>query len=371
MENLQAFIAKLIIKITWVLTVLLPIEKNKITYISYYSNEIKGDFKLISNKLRKKGSYKQVFLLLKFSNTLKDKFLYLINFVQQTYHLNTSKVIIIDANNFVISNCKKKQEVKVIQLWHASGAIKKFGYDQDRRYEIKNYDYIFTAGKESVETFSSAFRMDKAKILPLGVAKTDILYKKKTLDRYKREMEQEYPQIKNKKVILYAPTFRGDGVLETKPIDVNLKEIQKALGESYVILYKLHPSLINESLDSSEKVINVNDKSIYRAFAAADILISDYSAVIFDFSILEKPMVFYVPDLEEYKKDRGFYYDYESFIPGPICFNEKQVVEAIVNNIFDMDKIRKIKEKFFDHRDGKSTQRIVDHIEKILKDKLL
>lgn len=371
MDKIENIVAKVIVNITWFFTFFIPIDNNKVTFISYYSNNLKGDFKLISNKLKERGKYKQVFLLKKFNNRLIDKFFYLFDFIIQTYHINTSKIVIIDANNFVISNCKKKSETKVIQIWHACGAIKKFGYDANRRYKIKNYDYVIVAGKEWIEPFSSAFRIDKDKILPIGVAKTDNLFNKDKLKKYKKQMLKEYPQIKGKKIVLYAPTFRGDGVFNIEYVNINLQKIQQGIGKEYIILYKLHPSLIDISLTNDNRIINVSNKNIYKAFSVADILISDYSAVTFDFSILEKPMLFYTPDLQQYKEERGFYYDYENFIPGPICYNEENIIEVIKNNAFNMDKVKNIKEKFFDYKDGKSTSRIVDYIEKLIKGDLL
>jgi CDP-glycerol glycerophosphotransferase (TagB/SpsB family) len=370
MEKLEKIIAKLLVNIVWLFTFLIPVNNKKVTFISCYSNQLKGDFKLVSKELEKRGDYKQVFMLRRFRGSLKEKFICLLSYIPQTYHLNTSKVVIIDSNNFPISNCRKKSKTKVIQLWHACGAIKKFGYDVNRKYEIRNYDYIFAAGKDCKDIFSRAFKMDEDKILPTGVAQTDFLFNEEKLSSLRNGMLKNYPQIKGKRVVLYAPTFRGDGAVNTEYVNIDLERIQEKLGEEYVVMYKLHPSLINTSLCNNEKVINVNNRDLYRVFSVADILITDYSSIVFDFSILEKPMIFYTPDLKEYKEERGFYYDYESFVPGPVCFNEEAVVEAIKNNNFNMDKVKKLKEGFFDYKDGESTSRIVDHIEDIIVDGL-
>lgn len=370
MKKYEKLAATLLVKIVWLFTFLIPVNNKKVTFISCYSNQLKGDFKLISKELEKRGAYKQVFLLRKFKGTLKEKFMYLLNYIPQTYHLNTSKVVIIDSNNFSISNCRKKSKTKVIQLWHACGAIKRFGYDVSRKYEIKNYDYIFAAGQESRSIFSRAFKMEEDKILPIGVAQTDFLFNEEKLSRLRKGMLRDYPQLKDKKVILYAPTFRGDGAVNTEYVDIDLEKIQDKLGEEYVVMYKLHPSLINTNLCNNEKVINVNNKDLYRVFSVADILITDYSSIVFDFSILEKPMVFYTPDLEEYKKERGLYYDYESFVPGPVCFNEEAVIRAVKDNNFYIDRVKKLKESFFEYKDGESTSRIVDYIVAIIEDGL-
>lgn len=368
---MEKLIALIIVKLTWAFTYFIPVNKNKITFISYFDNELTGSFKLISQELKRRNNdYKLVFIIKKFNNALIQKFYYLINFARQTYYINTSAIVILDGNNFPACNIKKKKNTTIIQMWHACGGIKKFGYDVNRRFDIKNYDYIYVAGDEFKKTFSSAFKMEQSSILSMGVSKTDLLYNKEVMEEYKEELNNKYPQLKDKKVILYAPTFRGDGAFDIQYVDLDLEYIQRCLGDDYVILYKMHPFLEKISLENkcNECIINVNNVDIYKLFSVADILISDYSAIIFDFSILEKPIILYTPDLEKYEKERGFYYDYCEFAPGPICFDEKDLINVISEKGFDIDKSKDMKYKFFDFHDGKSTIRIVNHIESIVNE---
>ena len=96
-------------------------------------------------------------------------------------------------------------------------------------------------------------------------------------------------------------------------------------------------------------------------------MISDYSAIIIDFSVYEKPMLFYVPDLEEYRGDIGFYVDYENEMPGPICVSENELINSIILDEFDMDKVRVFRDKFFKYQDGKSCERVVKLIDRIME----
>jgi CDP-ribitol ribitolphosphotransferase len=366
---MEKFIALIMVKIAWFFTWPLPVKKNKILFISYFESKLTGNFKLISKELKKSDvDYEMVFMIRKFKNTLWAKFKYLFNFAVQTYHINTSAVVLLDGNNFPVSNIKKKEETKVIQIWHACGGIKKFGCDINRRFPIKNYDYVYVAGEAFIESFSTAFDISKDKIIPLGVAKTDILYDKDKMEGYKNEMYRRYPVLKGKKVILYAPTFRGDGAFELKYVNLDMAYLSRKLGEEYAIIYKMHPFLERIALDknTSENIINANKVDIYKLFSVADVLISDYSAIIFDYSILEKPMLLYVPDLEEYERDRGFYYDYSQLAPGPVCRSEKEIINTILTGSYDLEKVRGMKHKFFDHHDGKSAKRVAEHIEKLV-----
>jgi len=367
---MEKFIAYIVVKLAWFFTWPMPVKKNKILFISYFESKLTGNFKLISKELEKSDKdYEMVFMIRKFKNTLWSKFKYLFSFAVQTYHINTSAVVLLDGNNFPVSNIKKKDETKVIQIWHACGGIKKFGCDTSRRFPIKNYGYVYVAGEAFKESFSSAFDISKERIISLGVAKTDILYDKDKMEGYKKEMYRRYPVLEGKKVVLYAPTFRGDGAFELKYVNLDMAYLSRKLGEEYAIIYKMHPFLekINLDKNGSDNIINANKVDIYKLFSVTDVLISDYSAIIFDYSILEKPIILYAPDLEEYERDRGFYYDYKELAPGPICRKEKEIINTILTERYDLQKVRNMKHKFFDYHDGKSANRVAKHIEELME----
>jgi CDP-glycerol glycerophosphotransferase (TagB/SpsB family) len=370
MPKFEVIIAKFIVLLISIITYPLKIKGNKITYISYTSNNIPTNMKLVSRYIKKNNDeICEVFLTRKFENTFKDKIIYFMELIKQGYHIASSRVVLIDGNNFVVSNILKKDKAKVVQIWHACGAVKKFGEDFKRKYKINNYDYVITSSTTAIPYMASAFGMEEKNILPLGYAKTDYLLSNTHINRFKKEMQDKYPFLKDKKVILYAPTFRGDAVYEKKYLNLDFNKIGKLLGDDYILIAKLHPILSNTKVEI--KVDNVKDmtnESLYKLFTVADVLVSDYSAVIYDFSLLVKPIVLYVPDLEEYKADRGFYCDYNDFAPGEMVFNEEELVDVLKKEKFKLDKVKKLKYDYFDYVDGKSTERIGDFILNIIKE---
>ncbi len=166
-----------ILAVVNLITYPLKVKSNKITFICYCSDKLKRDFKLISKKLEKEDSYELVYVLTNYENSLKGNVSFLFNCMKQVYHVNTSKVVLLDYNNFVVSNFKKK-EVKVIQVWHACGAIKKFGNDIEREYPIKNYDYVLATSEEWKKHYSTAFGVSENSVLPIGIPLTDNLFSK-------------------------------------------------------------------------------------------------------------------------------------------------------------------------------------------------
>lgn len=358
--DIDVLIANILVKILDIATILCKPKNNKVTYISYRSDELPYGMKEISKEFKKqKTDIKEVYLTLQYTNTLKDKFKYAFELVKQVYHIKTSKIVFIDGNNFVISNINKKG-TKVIQLWHASGAIKKFGLDYKRKYPIKNYDYMITSSKLNKPIMASAFGMESDQIIPLGYADADVLLKEDLMKSYKEEVLNLIPEIQGKKVVLYAPTFRGDAVYEKDFINLDLSIIKKNLGEDYVLVYKMHPILGKTKLTHEKNVYNANHIDIYKLFSVADILVSDYSSIIYDFALLEKPVILFAPDLDEYSNERGLYEDYYSFSPYPVTTNEKELINKIYTaHEMDLNTRTHFKREFFDHIDGNSAERIV------------
>lgn len=363
--KLKKLIVFCILSICRIFLVFTKIDDQKITFVSLESDQLTGDFKIISDELNKENKYKLNYILVKFEKSLKGNFEYFLSCIKQLFEINTSRLVILDYNNYVVSNFKRKG-VKVLQLWHASGAIKKFGNDVSRDYAISGYDYVIVNCDYFVPHFASAFGVDEASVKVTGIPKTDRLFNKRKIKNDQKWMYQHYPQIKNKKVILYAPTFRGKLMHGLGNSSIDLDRIQRELGDEYVILYKMHPLLENVFISESDDVICCNGKSIKKLFSVTDYMISDYSAIIIDYSVFERPMLFYTPDLEEYRGDVGFYVDYENIMPGPICRKEDDIIDAIRKDSFDINKIKAFKNQFFKYQDGKSRKRVVALIDEIM-----
>lgn len=350
----------------YLFTYFFKIDKFKITFISYKEDKLKGNFLKVSKVLESYKKYNLNYILIKYENNLIGNIKYFINCIKQVYYINTSHVVVLDYNNYVVSHFKKKG-VKVLQIWHASGAIKKFGNDIKRDYKIKNYDYVIASSEKWKKPYSTAFNIDESNILITGIPKIDNLFSKKVINSSRRKMIVKYPFIKGKKVILFAPTFRGDPIKDIKYQPINLEYIKNKLGKEYVIIYKMHPWFGNKIISNDEEIINGNNESISELFSITDYLITDYSAILFDFTIMNKPIVLYSPDLEEYKATRGMYIDYENTVPAPICNTEDEVIQAIKNNIFDIKKIQRFRDTYFKYQDTNSTKRVCDLIRGIIE----
>ena len=188
------------------------------------------------------------------------------------------------------------------------------------------------------------------------------------MEKIKARLYEKYSNLKNKRVILFAPTFRGSGRKSAHyPKEyINLEKIYQNLQENDVFIIKMHPFIKNKIVIKEEyqdKMMNLTDYGdINDLLLITDVLITDYSSVIFEYSFMERPIIFYVPDLEEYNNSRSFYYDYSEYIYGSVAKTQEELLNAIENPKLDIEKQKKFKEKFLNQCDGKSTQRFVEQL---------
>ena len=297
---------------------------------------------------------------------IKQNFLYMLNCIQQLFVINTSKVVIIRDNNYVVSTFKR-EGVNVIQVWHACGAIKKFGNALARKYPIKNYDYVIANSSYWKKPYSEAFSVKEENVVVTGMPRVDCLFDDNYLKVSKNKLLAKYPMLKDKKIILYAPTFRGNIYQGFSMLPFDGEKLINSFDENTYLIYKLHPLLKNVCLPQHPRIIDMFNEDTHELFALSDLLISDFSSIVFDYSILNKTMYFYVPDLNDYLKDVGCYVNTDLF-PGKICKNIDELIQGIQKN--EVGNLEAFKNIFFEYQDGKNTKRVVELIYDILKKSL-
>lgn len=340
---------------------LFPIDKNRIVFVSLESSQLESDMALIYEELLATKRYSLHCILMKYDKkSMKNNFSYMVNAMQQIWYINRSKMVILNTNNYVVSNFKRKG-VRVIQVWHATGAIKKFGNAIKREYPIRNYDYVIANSEYWKEPYSQAFGIKQEQVVVTGMPRVDHLLEKEYHQTMKERLLLKYPILKGKKVILYAPTFRGNIYQGFTGIDFDGDALMKSLGKEYVLVYKLHPLLKDDRLQESKYAYNMNHEDIHDLFTITDILISDFSSIIFDFSLLHRPLILYVPDLEEYSEKVGVFLDYKRQMPGSICRDIPSLITTIKEE-YTVDTMKTFKDTFFTYQDGQNLSRVIRFI---------
>lgn len=264
-------------------------------------------------------------------------------------------------NFLAVSSCAKRKQTKVIQLWHACGLIKKMGYDTKEdipKFYIgdvyKNYDIVTVSSKACEPVLTRAMKQHEGVVKALGVSRTDSYFDPEWVEDCKKEFYEKYPEAKNKKIILWAPTYRGNAGDPQQVGLQSMKNVEKHLGDSYFLIYKVHPHV-----DAKYKLSNCSIQT-ERLFPVIDLLVSDYSTVITEYLFFNKPYVLFSPDLSEYERNRGFYVEYETLSKYIVTDVEKlQETMKIAMEDSDLDWNSKCRTIHISACDGKATERIL------------
>ncbi len=365
--GLQKLILNIILGFLNIFVKRFKIKENQVAFVSLESKYLDSDMKLIYDVLKQDKQLNLKKVVIEYDQQgIKQNFLYMLNCIQQLFVINTSKVVIIRDNNYVVSTFKR-EGVNVIQVWHACGAIKKFGNALARKYPIKNYDYVIANSSYWKKPYSEAFSVKEENVVVTGMPRVDCLFDDNYLKVSKNKLLAKYPMLKDKKIILYAPTFRGNIYQGFSMLPFDGEKLINSFDENTYLIYKLHPLLKNVCLPQHPRIIDMFNEDTHELFALSDLLISDFSSIVFDYSILNKTMYFYVPDLNDYLKDVGCYVNTDLF-PGRICKNIDELIQGIQKN--EVGNLEAFKNMFFEYQDGKNTKRVVELIYDILKKSL-
>ncbi len=291
------------------------------------------------------------------------------------YYIATSKVIITDDYVRYLRVFPLRKEQRVVQLWHACGVFKKFGihgttlqYRVDRSTHVQ-YNLVSVSSSEVRPIYADAFQISMDRVQALGCPRTDVFFDQVEIENRKKEVYEKHPELVGKKVILYAPTFRDRGGKrsEFKP-QIDFERLSNELKEDQIFVICPHPVMKNQIVDNNYNNIKViRDTSTNDMMFVSDMMVTDYSSVIFEYALLRKPIVFYCYDREMY--DRGFYLDYNRDLPGEIIENFEDFLDYLkdenrhqLTSQYDV-----FVEKYMSACDGHSTERIAKLINEYMK----
>lgn len=342
-------------------------QKNKIVMLSRQSNKVGIDFKMLKEEIEKNYSEYQITILCKMiPKKFWGRVKYCFYIIKCMYHLAISKVCIVDGYVIPVSALKHKKGLVIVQTWHAMGAIKKFGYQTldknggSKRSVAnimrmhKNYTFITCASESTKIIYSKAFEIPKEQILTLGMPRIDyILGKNNEIDNKVQKLIEEYPNLKEKKVILYVPTFRKGKYI---PIQNILKIVDT---EKYNLIIRLHP-LDGTKVEEKYKVSS--EYTTFDLLKIADYIITDYSAIAFEASILNKPTYFYLYDIMEYNENIGLNIDFQKEMKNASFQEFEPIYNAIEMQEYNMEELENFKNKYIETNDTNNSQRIIQEI---------
>ncbi len=350
---------------------------NIILFASGSRAEIGGNEKVIYDRMIERGldkKYKFRFDFKESINIKRNSF----KMLRFTWYLATSDIIIIDDYYPEIYKVDYPPNVKVLQVWHACGAFKSLGFERlgkpgappfNTRVH-KCYTHVPVSSYHSAKHHAEGFGIDESKFYPVGIPRTDIFFDEEYKKNTRLMMLEEFPACKNaSKVYLYAPTFRGENAENAYfPFDrFDLDVWGKFLRQTNsVLIIKLHPFVtrrVEIPPKYSDIIIDASDyREVNDILFIVDVLITDYSSIIYEMSLLKKPMLFFAFDQKYYEATRDFYEPYEELVPGKIVHSFDELMEALKNQDYQFHKMDSFIKKNFTYTDGKATDRVIDQL---------
>lgn len=289
---------------------------------------------------------------------------YVFHVLHQMYELATSRIAVLDTYCIPVSLLNHKKELVIIQIWHAIGAFKKFGLSVVGKEEgssekmakymqmHKNYDYVCTSSQFCIPFFAEAFGAKESHVKVFPLPRLDVLEDKVAQVKVKERIYQKYSRLKGdeRKTILYVPTFRKDDETLEKPI----RSLVEAIDFTrYDLIVKPHP-LTKQDVNLKKVIVDHTFESC-EMMAVADYIITDYSAIVFEAAVLNKPLFFYGFDYESYIDKRDFYIDYQAEIPGNLYTEAEDVIVAIEECDINLMEIAAFKEKYVGNKENSYT----------------
>lgn len=363
-------------KLIYLIFRMLPIRKNRVLFIGYYGSQYGCNPKYISRSLTKKHNGK---LDITWAFTEPDRHevagVRKVRYGSLSYLLALATAKVICTNYRMTTDFIKRYNQIYIQTWHSSLRLKKIEADTEAslpahyirmaKHDSAQTDFVIAGCNFSHNTFRNSFWYS-GEILDFGTPRNDLLLAADT--EYSNELKKNLGVSSDTKIVLYAPTFRKEK--STECYKLNFKRLTKALYEKYggdwIVVLRLHPHLLNcelfKGLDNVVDATKYDD--IQELLCMADVLVSDYSSLIFDFALTGRPVFLFATDLDSYiQNDRSLYFDLTE-LPFPVACDNEALAHAIqtMDDHSYAENITEFNKQVGSYEDGKASDRIADLI---------
>ena len=350
-------------------------QKKKIVFTSDRRSEIGGNMEPLLKRMEERGITKDYKIVYDFTDKAGGRGIG--RFTKLAWDLATAKIVFCDDYQLTLYRADYQPGTRIVQLWHACGAFKTVGMGRIGTLDAVSpfaeshrcYTDVVVAAEKDEPIYAEAFGIPEDRVKALGIPRHDWLLDPAWQKDKKVTFAKTFPGAADKRVIVFAPTFRGAGK-RSAYFDYNYLDL-KALGEAcrrnnWFLVLKMHPFIQQMPTIPAEYADVIVDGSaiaeINDILPSTDVLITDYSSTVYEAALLDIPTLYYVFDLNNYIATRNFYEDFESFVSGKIVYTQDELTCAIEQNDFELDRLESFKKKSFKHLDGKACDRIIDEV---------
>ena len=346
---------------------LMPNKQNRVVFASESRQNLSGNMLYVLNKAKELDLTNGKKVLTSFINGNR-----LLFYARCAVLLGSCDTVVTDDYFPLINRLRFSKKVRIIQLWHACGAYKTVGYSRCGKVGAPRldgpshrcYTHAIVSSEAMRRHYAEAFGIRQENVYATGIPRTDVFFDKDYAALKKSDLLSEYPLLNGKKIMIFAPTFRGNGKHSAHyPQEaVDLERLAEfCRNNGWVTIFKMHPFVNNFTLPKGYDDVFI-DMSSYREINdllfLADLLITDYSSVIYEASLLDIGMLFYVFDLEEYTASRDFYEPFERYLAGKCAHNFDELLSALESGEFDKYKTLAFRAYSMDACDGSASERV-------------
>lgn len=369
MTRIEYLLSAAALRILGFLFGLLPVRPNRVTLATARLASLDGNLLAIDQAIRALRPATEIKHALEpYSYGLVGKLRYALRLVRGMYLLRTSRLFVVDNAYLPIHVAAHGAGTTVVQVWHAEGALKRFGVDTiaplmppERWFLHRHYDWVVASGERSRGPWSRAFATPLERVLALGSPRTDALFDEAARAAARARVLAAHPQLAGRRVILYAPTFRGRGRGKRPGAGLDGTALRAGLDPADILVLKSHPNLDATLVSTAGFDVVVDPRvDLNDVLVVADVLITDYSSAIFDAALLRRPIVLLVDDLESYERDPGLYLDYRTEMVGTQVRDTAGAIDAIRTWRFDLDAYGPFIERHLGPCDGHAASRFVE-----------
>ena len=353
--------------------------RRRVVLATSHANRLGGNLAFIRDELARRTPAEQVVVLaFRHRPGVRGRVAALWHAMRSGFHLATARAFIVDDYFFAMYVIHPRPGTVRVQVWHAAGAFKKFGYSVlDRSFGADqalveqvpihaNYDLCLVSAAAIAPHYAEAFRLPLDRFTSrVGIPRTDLFADVTRRARVEADVRRRYGIPDGRRVVLYAPTFRGDSVLAARDDALlDLHRLAAVIGDDHVVLMRLHPFVRGRATvgaDLAGFAIDVTGHpDINELMLVSDVLVSDYSSAIFEFALLGRPIAFLAPDHVAYVGERGFYLDFPADLPGPVFETTAALADHLRAGTFDTARVEAFARASFDLADGRASERFVD-----------
>ena len=349
--------------------------KPVVMFMSEQSTSISTNLKAVKDRMLARGMDKDYIIVESYRSSVTNPRQGIKSWMDMLKKMAMSDFIFLDDHAPVLDWLILDKDTTLVQLWHAGAGFKSSGYSRwghigcPAPYSChRQYKYGISGSKNIAHFFSEVWGINDSQVLPTGMPRIDEYLDEAYRAKKTKELYDKYPMCKDKKVILFAPTYRGTNKANAHyPYElIDFEQLYKLCGDEYVVLFKMHPWVASEVPIADKyrdrfvdvgRYPNIND-----LFYITELLITDYSSNIFEYSLMKKPMLFFAFDKIQYSFSRGFHRAYEQSAPGKVCATFDEVLKAIAEKDFEYPKVEEYVEKHFDYIDSHASDRVIDWI---------